>query len=154
MRAGRVGRPHGLDGHFHVAEPVPQLIAEGTPVRVGDVDTVIAAVKGTEAKPIARLAIAEDRTAVEALRGADLVVPDAVKPPLEEDEYWAEDLVGCAVVDGDRPLGEVRVLLALPSCEVLELDTGLLVPLVRDAIRSVDVEARRIDVNGEFLGAA
>jgi len=153
VRAGRVGRPHGLDGHFHVSDPVPQLIAEGVPVRVGDVDTVIAAVKGTEARPIARLGIAGDRTAVEALRGADLVVPDAVKPPLEADEYWAEDLVGCAVVDGERPLGEVRVLLALPSCEVLELDTGLLVPLVRDAIRSVDVEQRRIDVNGEFLGA-
>ena len=154
MRAGRVGRPHGLDGHFHVNEPVPGLIAAGTPVRVGEVDTVIAAVKGTESRPIARLAAASDRTAVEALRGADLLVPDAVRPPLEEDEYWAEDLVGCAVVDGDRPLGEVRTLLALPSCEVLELDTGLLVPLVRDAIRSVDVEARRIDVNGEFLGAA
>ena len=62
--------------------------------------------------------------------------------------------VGATVVDGDRALGTVSSLLALPSCEVLELDTGLLVPMVRDAIRSVDVDARRIDVDGGFLGAA
>jgi 16S rRNA processing protein RimM len=44
---------------------------------------------------------------------------------------------------------------ALPSCEVLEVDrpdgSELLVPMVRDAIRSIDIAARRIDVNLEFL---
>jgi ribosomal 30S subunit maturation factor RimM len=30
--------------------------------------------------------------------------------------------------------------------------TPLLVPMVRDAIREVDVGARRIDVDGQFLG--
>jgi 16S rRNA processing protein RimM len=48
----------------------------------------------------------------------------------------------------------VERLMALPSCEVLELDTGLIVPMVRDAIRSVDIEAKRIEVDAEFLGAA
>ena len=152
--AGRVGRPHGLDGSFHVTRPTPQLLEPGRPVVVNDVATEIVATKGTDSRPIARLAIAADRTAIEALRGAELVVPDDSLPTLDEDEYWAEDLVGCAVVDGERSLGEVRALLALPSCEALELDTGALVPMVRDAIRSVDVEARRIDVDSEFLGLA
>ena len=152
--AGRVGRPHGLDGHFHVTQPTPQLLSPGQPVVVNDVETEIVATKGTPARPIARLGLAADRTAVEALRGAELVVPEAAAPALDEDEYWAEELVGCSVVDGARPLGEVRALLALPSCEVLELDSGLLVPLVRDAVRSIDVAERVIDVDGEFLGAA
>ncbi len=48
-------------------------------------------------------------------------------------------------------------MLPLPSCEALEVvrDDGggeLLVPMVRDAIRSVDVAARRIDVDLSFLG--
>ena len=48
-------------------------------------------------------------------------------------------------------------MLPLPSCEALEVAlrrTGgeLLVPMVRDAIRSVDVAARRIDVDLAFLG--
>ena len=152
--AGRVGRPHGLDGHFHVTRPTPRLLEPDTPVRVGETSARIASRKGTAERPIVRLDVAGDRTAAEALRGQELVVDEADAPALDEDEYWAQDLVGCAVVDGDRPLGEVRALIALPSCEALELDSGLLVPMVRDAIRSVDVEARRIDVDGGFLGAA
>ena len=78
-------------------------------------------------------------------------------PELEPDEWWAEDLEGCAVRDGGRPVGVVRRLLALPSCEVLEVDRGgaradLLVPLVSDAVREVDIERREIDVDLRFLG--
>jgi hypothetical protein len=50
----------------------------------------------------------------------------------------------------------VRALRALPSCEVLEVARvaggELLVPLVADAVRRVDVAARRIDVDLAFLG--
>ena len=57
--------------------------------------------------------------------------------------------------DGERRVGEVRRMLPLPSCEALEVarDDGgdLLVPMVRDAIRSVDVAARRIDVDLGFV---
>jgi 16S rRNA processing protein RimM len=154
VRAGRVGRPHGLDGSFHVADPAPQLLQPDIPLRVGDAPARITSRKGTPERPILRLDIAADRTAAEALRGRELVVDAALAPPLDEDEYWAEDLVGCSVVDGSRLLGIVTALLALPSCEVLELDDGTLVPMVRDAIRSVDVDARRIDVDGGFLGLA
>ena len=58
--------------------------------------------------------------------------------------------------DGDRPVGVVRRLLELPSCEVLEVerpDGGeLLVPLVSDAVREVDLDRRAIDVDLHFLG--
>jgi 16S rRNA processing protein RimM len=42
-------------------------------------------------------------------------------------------------------------MVALPSCEALEVGE-LLIPMVRDAIRSIDVEARRIDVDMGFVG--
>jgi 16S rRNA processing protein RimM len=66
-------------------------------------------------------------------------------------------LEGARVFDGEHELGVVRRLLALPSCECLEVERAsgagdLLVPLVRDAIRSVDVGAARIDVDLRFLG--
>jgi len=99
------------------------------------------------------------REAAEALRGAQLSLPVESAPPLEEGEFWAHELAGCAVVDGDRAVGEVRRMVPLPSCEALEVvraDGGpdLLVPMVRDAVRSVDVEARRVDVDLAFLGDA
>jgi 16S rRNA processing protein RimM len=114
---------------------------------------------GTAARPILRVAGVDSREAVEALRGEPLLVAEADMPPLEEDEVWAHDLPGCVVVDGAREVGRVRRLIGLPSCEVLEVERAdaesvLLVPLIRDAVRSLDLEARRIDVNLEFLGEA
>jgi 16S rRNA processing protein RimM len=157
LRAGVVGRPHGLDGSFHVAEPVAALLEDGTEVRVGDDRRTIVRLAGHDARPIVRLAGCEDRKAAEALGGQELLVPRSRAPDLEEDEWWATDLEGCAVRDGDREVGVVARLLALPSCEVLEVTRGgdapdLLVPLVRDAVRDVDLEGRVIDVDLAFLG--
>jgi 16S rRNA processing protein RimM len=48
-------------------------------------------------------------------------------------------------------------MIVLPSCEALEVERAdggeVLVPLVRDAIRAVDRDARRIDVDMGFVGA-
>ena len=113
---------------------------------------------GTRERPILRLEGCARREDAEALRGAELRVP---APPLEEGEFWAKDLEGCLVVDGEREVGVVRRMIALPSCEALEVTrpastagTGgdLLIPLVRDAIRSIDLQARRIDVDMGFVG--
>jgi 16S rRNA processing protein RimM len=71
-------------------------------------------------------------------------------PPLEEGEFWARDLEGCVVVDGSVEVGVVSRMIALPSCEALEVGERL-IPLVRDAVRSVDIEARRIDVDLGFV---
>jgi 16S rRNA processing protein RimM len=110
---------------------------------------------GTAEKPILRLEGSSSRDDAEALRGNELTVPRS-DDMLEEGEFWARDLEGCTVVDGDAIVGFVRRMSALPSVEVLEVDRPdggeLLVPLVRDCIRSIDIEARRIDIDLDFLG--
>ena len=157
LRAGRVGRPHGLDGSFHVAQPNAALLEAVELINVAGREREIVRRAGTASRPILRLDGCEDRDAAQALRGEELTVPRSVAPALEEDEWWAEDLVGCAVHDAGRHVGVVRNVLALPSCEVLEVtcvdaDGELLVPLVSDAVREVDVEARSIDIDLKFLG--
>jgi 16S rRNA processing protein RimM len=153
--AGRVGRPHGLDGSFHVALPVPGLLTLGAAVVVGGRSLEIVRRAGTDARPIVRLSDCDSREDAEALRGEGLMVARADAPPLGDDEWWAQDLEGCAVTDGERSVGTVRRLLALPSCEVLEVERDdapdLLVPLVSDAIREVDAAGRRIDVDMAFV---
>ena len=61
--------------------------------------------------------------------------------------------------DGDEEVGVVSRLLELPSCEVLEVARrddpdrpALLVPLIADAVRDVDVERGVIDIDLRFLG--
>ena len=152
LNAGRVGRPHGLDGSFHVTRPRGVLLKLGGAVRIGEDVHEIVRRAGTEERPILRLRGVDDRAGAEALREADLLVERAAAPPLPEGEYWSEDLEGCAVVTPDgRELGVVAAMRALPSCEVLEVG-DLLVPMVGDAVVSIDLDARRIVVDPEFLG--
>ena len=158
LQAGVVGRPHGLDGSFHVRDPAPGLLELGSEVVVGGQVSRIARRAGHDARPIIRLEGHETRAEAEALRGEALLVTRSEAPGLDPDEWWAEDLVGCTVHDADREVGTVVRLLALPSCEVLEVkrtngSAELLVPLVADAVRTVDIERKQIDVDLRFLGA-
>jgi 16S rRNA processing protein RimM len=153
IEAGRIGRPHGLDGSFHVTRPAPDLLRAGIEVVVAGEAREVVRCAGTAAKPILRLGGVDTREAVEALRGEPLWADRGEAPPLEPGEYWADDLVGMTVVDGDREVGTVARVVAYPSCEVLEVGDRL-IPLVGDAVRDVDVAARRIDVDLAFLGEA
>lgn len=157
--AGDVGKAHGLDGSFYVTRPVPALLRRGARLFVdGEAEPrEVERRAGTDERPILRLAGISGRDGAEALRGKSLSAPGEDAPPLDEDEYWAHDLVGCQVlaVSDSGSLGEVAELQALPSCEVLRVSGGargeLLIPLVRDAIVEIDVAGRRITVDDEFL---
>ncbi len=99
---------------------------------------------GSPQRPLLRLAGVADRASAAALRGKALMVEAA----LAEDEWLAGDLVGCAVAG----MGQVTRVLEGPSCDLLELEDGTLVPLVGDAVSLVDTEAGVIEVDREFLG--
>lgn len=162
--AGRVGRAHGLDGSFYVTAARPRLLALGTTLTVAGRVAKLVRRAGTDEHPIVRLEGIRDRAAAQALLGLDLTVDLAQAPRLDEGEWWASELEGCEVVDGERRVGVVTRLVELPSCEALEVRLGasdsedappassdLLVPMVREAVRYVDPLARRIDVDMSFL---
>jgi 16S rRNA processing protein RimM len=156
LAAGRVGRAHGLDGSFYVTGALPRLLNTGATLTVAGRATEIVRRAGLDARPIVRCKGIDTRGAAEALRGETLMVDHAAAPPLPPDEWWAHELEGLLVLDGERRVGTVRRLLELPSCEVLEVarEQGgeLLVPMVGDAIRAVDVAAGRIEIDLAFLG--
>ena len=148
-----MGRAHGLDGSFHVTSPRPRLLTLGMPTDLGEIVRRV----GTDERPVIRLAGLETREAAEALHGQPLLVALDHAPPLEPGEWWAHELEGLRVTDGEREVGTVRRMLELPSVEVLEVErpngTELLVPMVGDAIRELDMEGRRVDVDLRFLDA-
>lgn len=146
VTAGRVGRPHGLDGSFKVDSPAHPLKV-GTAVSVLGAERVVERRAGTDERPLIRLRGVGDRDTAAALRGELLLVRES-EAPLAEMEWLAADLVGCLVPG----LGRVARVLAGSSCDVLELEDGTLVPLVSDAVMSVDVPEGRIEVARSFLG--
>ena len=140
-----------------MTRPRALLLGLGTSVTVAGESRKIVRRAGTEKRPIVQLEGVTDREAALALRGLELAVPGERAPALGEDEYWAHELEGCSVRSADgAEVGVVRRLIELPSCEALEVEpvgggAALLVPMVRDAVRKVDVAARAIEVDTDFL---
>ena len=78
-------------------------------------------------------------------------MPRAALPPPGEDAYYVFQLVGLAVEEeGGRALGRVRDVLPGPANDALELDSGLLLPMIEDCVRSVDLERGQVLVARGF----
>ena len=142
-----MGRPHGLDGSFFVeqASDDPERFAAGAVVYVGDERAeVVASKRGSGGRPVIRL----DR---QAPRGAELAVPREALPPTAEGEYYAFQLVGLEVEEvGGRQLGHVAQVAPGVAHDVLELDSGLALPLVEACVREVDLDHGRILIAAGF----
>lgn len=156
LSAGRVGKPHGLDGSFRVTRPRAELLAKGTTLRIGEREARVVRRAGTDESPILRVDGISTPEQVKEVRGTDLLCRRSDAPELPEGKWWPEDLAGLAAFDGGKEVGKVRRMIALPSCEALEVEregsTLLVVPMVADAIRSIDVDAGTVDVNLRFIG--
>ena len=99
--------------------------------------------------------VARGRPAVKldrpARRGADLAVPRGQLPPPDEGSYYVSDLVGLAVVtDEAERLGVVVDVVSGVANDSLELDTGLLLPLVEDCVLVVQLKRGRVVVAAAF----
>jgi 16S rRNA processing protein RimM len=149
VTVGRVGRPHGLDGSFVVegASEDPRRFEVGATLLVGgEPATVVVSRRVGRGRPAIKL----DRR-VE--RGTELTVLREDLPPPEPDSYYVADLVGLeALEEGGERLGVILDVLPGVANDVLELDTGLLLPLVEDCVREVDLDARRVLIAAGFAG--
>jgi 16S rRNA processing protein RimM len=149
VTVGRVGRPHGTDGSFVVEDASDDsrwfeldatLLVEGAVAHV-------TATKHAGGRPVIRL----DRTVP---RGASLCVRSQDLPPLEEDAYYVFQLVGLPVEEeGGRLLGHVRAVEPGVANDVLELDSGIVLPVHEACVREVDLDSGRILVARGFAEA-
>jgi 16S rRNA processing protein RimM len=147
---GRVGRPHGLDGAFVVerASDDDRRWEVGAAVLV---DGGPATIELSRRVGGGRRAIRLDR---QVERGALLAVHVSELPTPAPDSYYTFQLIGLAVVDQEgRELGSVVEVHPGVANDNLELADGTLVPLIDDAVRTVDLGAGRIVVERGFLGA-
>jgi 16S rRNA processing protein RimM len=148
VKIGRVGRPHGIDGSFVVEQASEdarwwqvgsRFLADGESVEV-------VGARRASGRPVVRL----DR---DVERGTTLEVERSDLPPTAPDEYYTFQLIGLEVVEENgRVLGTVADVLPGVANDVLSLDGGVLLPMVEDCVRSVDLEAGRIVVATGFAG--
>lgn len=144
---GRVGRPHGLAGAFVVedASEDPERFALGARLYLNGEDAEVVESKRAGGRPVVRL----DR---EATRGAPLEVDRSTLPDPGPDRYYVLDLVGLEVLEEEgEALGRVVEVAPGVANDVLELDSGLSLPLVDACVREVDVAGGRILVAPGYI---
>jgi len=143
---GRIGRPHGLDGFFVVERPSDNesLFDPGATLYVRGEAVTVAGRKRSGGRLVVKL----DGPVA---RGAELTVSRTELPEPEADSYYVFQLVGLDVVEeGGRLLGAVREVAPGVANDVLELDSGLALPMHEECVREVDLTEGRIVVAAGF----
>jgi len=163
--AGIITGAHGVQGSVKVKLLTPTAAALITPrpsdqpflvwlvndSGVGRSAQVLSAKRpGASGPVIVRLADVNDRTAAELLAGYEIYAPETRRLPLDEDEYFVEDLIGLrAVSDNATELGKIVNVLQQPANDVYETDLGALIPAVKQYIIKIDIGERTVLVRDD-----
>ena len=92
----------------------------------------------------------DDMDRAERFRKAELLVERKDAVPLKENEYYAADLLGMQVYEGERHLGELTEVLTTGANDVYVVkdeNREILIPAIKECIKNVDVEENRMEVH-------
>ena len=152
VTVGRVLSPHGLRGEVKVESltDFSQRFRKGSKLWLAGVERTVELGRIQGKTVILKLEGVNSRDAAEALRGAELTVPDLLEIT-EEDVYYQHDILGIRVEDeAGNELGKVDDVLSTGSNDVYVVhgERGeLLLPALDDVVKQVDLDARRIVVD-------
>jgi 16S rRNA processing protein RimM len=143
---GRIGRAHGVRGELYVSLITDRVerLAPGAELLAGERTLVVAASREANGRWLVTFEGIADRTAAERLVGAVLLAEALDDDAADDDALWVHDLIGSRVVDQDGvERGTCVAVIGNPANDLLELDTGFLVPVnfvVRCAAGTIDVD--------------
>ncbi len=131
LEVGRIHKPHGVRGDLLVSlvTDVEARLAVGSVLSVQPSPPAtleVATARPHQDRFIVHFVGVDDRTAADELRGRTLLAE-----PIEDDEaLWIHELFGARVVTVDGVArGTVVAVIDNPAADLLELDSGALVPL-------------------------
>lgn len=145
LEVGRVGRPHGVRGDVFLGLTThrAERAAVGARLQIaGEWFTVEASSRSGDRWRV-HLSGIDDRDAAAALTGQ----PALAEPIDDPDALWIHELIGSRVVEADgTERGVCVAVVDNPAADLLELDSGALVPVtfvtaVSDGTITVDPPA-------------
>jgi 16S rRNA processing protein RimM len=154
VAVGLITRAHGVGGEVavQVLSEVPGRFADGSTLWLEDgrLLTVVSSRPHGD-RLLVRFREVRDREQAVTLQRAFLVVPESTSPALPEGSWWDHQIEGCVVeTETGRLLGTVREVIHTTANDVWsaidDAGTETLIPVLKDLIVSVDVEAGRIVV--------
>ena len=154
VEIGVLGRPHGVRGALRVFlhNQGSTLLEELEKVLVAGADGETDVLEITHFQPgpkhgIARFAGVNSRQGAEELKGALLLVPREMLPPLDEGEFYAGDLIGMNVATKTGPRGTVTASRDSGGIEIVTVtdgETEIEIPLVETFVVDLDIPARKL----------
>jgi 16S rRNA processing protein RimM len=130
VEVGRIGRAHGVRGAVHVVLSTDRAerMAEGSQLYDGsEWRTIVSARRQPNGSWLTHFEGLTDRDAAEALSGRVL----SAAPIDDPDALWVHELIGAEVRDvGGVSHGRCVAVIDNPAHDLLELDSGALVPVV------------------------
>lgn len=129
LEVGVVRRPHGIKGDTYVDLMTDRedRLAVGSRLWAKGAWRTVESSKRLPQRWLVHFAGFDDRTAIEALTNEALLAP----PVEDAGALWVHDLVGARVVEaGGVERGRCTGVLANPAHDILELDSGALVPVI------------------------
>ena len=128
LEVGRIGRPHGLRGEVmvHLVTDRSERVAVGSELFVDDQRLVVVSSRPHQNGWIVLFDGFASRDAIEPLVSRVLTAESLDDP----DALWVHELIGSRVVERSGvERGVVVSVLENPAHDLLELDSGALVPL-------------------------
>jgi 16S rRNA processing protein RimM len=148
---GRIGRAHGVRGELYVSLLTDRVerLAVGARVFAGGRWLAVAESREQHRNWLVRFEGVDDRTTAEKLTNEILMAEPLVDPV---DGLWVHDLIGSRIVDRDGvDRGTCVAVIDNPAHDILELDSGALVPVTfvlscRDGVATVDAPEGLFDL--------
>jgi 16S rRNA processing protein RimM len=128
LEVGRIGRAHGVRGDVLVLLTTDRLerVAVGSRLKAEDRWLTVVASSRSNDRWRVHFEGVDDRSAAEALSGTVL----SAEPLDDPDVLWIHHLIGADVVEvGGRQRGRCVAVVDNPAADLLELDSGALVPV-------------------------
>jgi 16S rRNA processing protein RimM len=155
LAVGRVLRPHGVRGELLLASltDFPEHLAEHKVIYLGEPPQPhpLAGVRIHRSQIILRLGDCHGREAADGFRDQLVRIEAKAAAPLPPGMYYHHQLVGLAVyTEVGEHLGELVEVLETGANDVYVVNGPqgeLLLPVIADVIRGVDLVARRLTVH-------
>ncbi|TFG83880.1 MAG: 16S rRNA processing protein RimM [Spirochaetales bacterium] len=161
LAVGRLGAPHGLDGCLKVTSysgeiehlltlKVVDLRKAGSALSL-DVEDVSSHGEGV----LMKFRGYDSPEAAKALAGYEIWVPRDKATPLEDDEYYYGDLVGCTLQHDGTPMARVEAVCDTGGGQLLEVvlpdGKSAYVPFRNEFVGAVDIGGKRIELIAPWI---
>jgi len=151
---GKLGKVRGLDGTIKI---IPLTDFDGRfdglkEIFVGGKLMKIFRVSHIGDELFVKFEGVDNRETARTLTNKMLTVPRSQAAPLDDDEFYTFDIIGCEVFDGDKKIGTVTDVLKTGSNDVFRVqgDVEILIPALKSVITKIDIGNKLIVVSEQW----